>query len=225
MDSKQNQKLHRCLDLEYTNFISIFDQFNEGIVISDHEGKIVYYNDTMGKIDDMSPEFAIGKRVTAVYDVTPDTSMILQYLNRTKSIINVPFFYRTRIGKVVNTIHSVYPLFKKRKLIGAIMFVKDLSSGIKTKKSSDPRPNLDYSHNHPLGGARLDAENIGGGPKMMSLPDGHLTMERNMIRQALIQHGGNVTHAAGKLGISRQLLHYKMKKYRFERKSFVVTHG
>jgi len=92
MGSKQNQKTHRCLDLEYANFMSIFDQFDEGVVISDHDGKIVYYNETMGKIDDLSPVFAIGKRVTDVYDVTQDTSMILQCLNRAKSIINVPFF-------------------------------------------------------------------------------------------------------------------------------------
>jgi len=100
---------------------------------------------------------------------------------------------------------------------------KDLVSGIKPKKSLGALPNLDNTGAHPLGGARLDAENISAVPKTTTLPDGHLTMERNMIGHALSKHGGNVTHAASQLGISRQLLHYKMKKYRFDRKSFAAT--
>ena len=35
MGLKQGQKSYRCLDLEYANFMSIFDQFDEGIIISD----------------------------------------------------------------------------------------------------------------------------------------------------------------------------------------------
>ena len=37
---------------------------------------------------------------------------------------------------------------------------------------------------------------------------------------ALIKCRGNVTQAAVQLGISRQLLHYKMKKYQFTRTQF-----
>ena len=502
MATKQNHRSHQCLDLDYTNFMSIFDQFDEGVLISDHEGRIVYYNETMGKIDDLSPEFAIGRKVTEVYDVTQETSMVLQCLYRAEAIINVPFFYRTRMGKVVNTIHSMYPLFKNRTLIGAIMFVKDyqlldktmsdirppqkkvqfnngtqymfkdvkgnnpefsrcintakmaasspspimlygetgtgkelfaqsihnasirrkagyipvncsaipenllegilfgttrgsftgaldkaglfemanggtlfldeinsmpiglqgkilrvlqekkvrrvgslkeididakiissiniqphqaienntlradlfyrlgvvfigipplverkddigplaqffiekcsdtlgvqqrriskkvmdiflayhwlgnvrelehiiegamnvakdsdviqwrhlhphfkemakdLAAGIKTTSPLTVRSNLDFSGSQPLSGARLDAERVSTVPNITSLPDGHLVMERNMIRQALTKHRGNVTHAANQLGISRQLLHYKMKKYQFDRKAF-----
>ena len=44
--------------------------------------------------------------------------------------------------------------------------------------------------------------------------------ERYAIEQALARHRGNVTRAALSLGISRQLLHYKIRKHGFERKEF-----
>ena len=38
-------------------------------------------------------------------------------------------------------------------------------------------------------------------------------LERHLIRQTLERHGGNRTHAARMLGLSRQTLLYRMKKY------------
>ncbi|MFO7988954.1 MAG: helix-turn-helix domain-containing protein, partial [Desulfotignum sp.] len=44
--------------------------------------------------------------------------------------------------------------------------------------------------------------------------------EKKMVWQALMQFRGNVTKSARKLGISRQLLYYKMKKYHLSRDQF-----
>jgi len=44
--------------------------------------------------------------------------------------------------------------------------------------------------------------------------------EKKMVWQALMQFRGNVTKSARKLGISRQLLYYKMKKYHLYREQF-----
>ncbi|MCA1786231.1 MAG: sigma 54-interacting transcriptional regulator, partial [Desulfobacteraceae bacterium] len=44
--------------------------------------------------------------------------------------------------------------------------------------------------------------------------------EKKMVWQALMQYRGNVTKSAEKLGISRQLLYYKMKKYHLTRDRF-----
>jgi len=69
MNAKQKNRSHRCLKLEYADFISIFDEFDEGVIFSDHTGVILYYNDTMAKIDDLISTIAIGKKVTDVYDL------------------------------------------------------------------------------------------------------------------------------------------------------------
>jgi arginine utilization regulatory protein len=44
--------------------------------------------------------------------------------------------------------------------------------------------------------------------------------EKKMVWQALMQFRGNITKSARKLGISRQLLYYKMKKYHLSRDQF-----
>jgi Nif-specific regulatory protein len=43
--------------------------------------------------------------------------------------------------------------------------------------------------------------------------------EAEIIRQALLLHSGNVTHAAEELGISRQVLHNKINKYKLSGKT------
>jgi arginine utilization regulatory protein len=44
--------------------------------------------------------------------------------------------------------------------------------------------------------------------------------EKNAIIKALVETNGHVSRAAGSIGISRQLLYYKMKKYKLNRKDF-----
>jgi arginine utilization regulatory protein len=46
------------------------------------------------------------------------------------------------------------------------------------------------------------------------------TREKELINMALMESAGNVSRAARKLNISRQLLHYKMKKYRLQRNNY-----
>ncbi|MFY0545639.1 sigma-54 interaction domain-containing protein [Brevibacillus sp. H7] len=48
-----------------------------------------------------------------------------------------------------------------------------------------------------------------------SLPEQIEKLERLMIEQALKESGGNITKASEQLGISRQNLNYKLKKYKF----------
>jgi arginine utilization regulatory protein len=50
-----------------------------------------------------------------------------------------------------------------------------------------------------------------------SLPGLQKAREKELIRHALSESAGNVARAAQKLCISRQLLHYKMKKYSLQR--------
>jgi len=46
------------------------------------------------------------------------------------------------------------------------------------------------------------------------------TREKELINVAIMEAAGNVSRAARKLNISRQLLHYKMKKYRLQRDKY-----
>jgi arginine utilization regulatory protein len=121
---EKNTSRHR-LQLENIDYLKVFTDFDEGVIIADTAGVIVYYNNAMAKIDDMNPRYPVGKKVTEVYDLTEETSVIMECLKNQRPIVNRHFFYRTRMGKVANTIHRAFPLFRDRQLSGVICLVKD----------------------------------------------------------------------------------------------------
>ena len=102
-DSRQE-----LLDLTYRDFLAVFDRLTAGVIIVNLRGTIVYYNDGMAKIDGLERASVVGKAVTEVYDLTPGTSMLIQCLKTRQPTIDRPFFYQTRMGRVANTIHSVF---------------------------------------------------------------------------------------------------------------------
>jgi arginine utilization regulatory protein len=107
------------------DFISVFDKFSEGVLVTDLNGVIIYYNRAMSRIDELDPRNALHKKITDVYHLTNDDSIIMQCLKRGAPIIDKPIFYRTRMGKVANTVHSAFPLTRNSKIIGIICFVRD----------------------------------------------------------------------------------------------------
>jgi arginine utilization regulatory protein len=113
------------LGLRLDELLNVFEGLSAGVIITDSNGKIVYYNQAMAIIDDLIPEQVIFKKPTDLYDLTSETSMISQCLNTGESIVDRPFYYRTRMGRVANTIHSVYPLMKNRRICGAICIVRE----------------------------------------------------------------------------------------------------
>jgi arginine utilization regulatory protein len=111
--------------LDNANFLAIFDEYCDGVLITNAQGIIVYYNKAMSRIDELEPEDVILNQVTDVYDLDNETSLIMQCLITRQPIIDQPNYYRTRMGKFANTIHNVHPIFNKNQLVGSICFVRD----------------------------------------------------------------------------------------------------
>jgi len=127
-DSKKNNPGRFLLDLDRTDYLSIFDEFSDGVLVANAKGVIVYYNHSMSLIDELSPDDVVSRKVTDVYDLDDSNSIIMQCLASQKPIIDEPIYYRTRMGKFTNTIHNVMPIFNKNKIVGTICFVKDYHS-------------------------------------------------------------------------------------------------
>jgi arginine utilization regulatory protein len=73
----------------------------------------------------MDVDFVTGKKVTDIYELCGNTSQIMLCLKLGLPIRNKTFFYKTKLGKVANTICSTFPIFKGSRVTGAICFVKD----------------------------------------------------------------------------------------------------
>ncbi len=143
MKNKHPKKF--LLELDSDDYLSIFDDFSDGVLVTDAEGVIVYYNRAMSRIDELDPDKAISRKITDVYDLDSNTSLIMQCLEKRKPIIDLPIYYRTRMGKFANTIHNVMPIFNKHKLVGTICFVRDYHAMVSTIGSM-PLPGKDQQY-------------------------------------------------------------------------------
>lgn len=153
---------HRTLqqpsDIGKIDFISVLNHFDDGVIIADCNGKILYYNHAQALIDDLDPEKVLGKKVTDIYQLSGDTSLIMHCIRSQSPVRNRTFFYKTVHGKIAHTIHSVFPLFDKDRIIGAICFVRDykLQKGI---SSHSPSPSITPQKSN---GTRYTFEDIVG---------------------------------------------------------------
>ena len=120
---------------------AIWDQFYHGVMITDASGRILYFNPIQARIDDLDPDSVLGQRVTDLYRVDEGLSPTMVCLQSGRAVNNLACFYRTRLGKVVNSIHHVYPLHEGGKLKGAICFITDYPTVEQTLATiSDQQP-------------------------------------------------------------------------------------
>jgi arginine utilization regulatory protein len=121
--------------------------YDEGVIVADVEGRIVFYNEAQAKIDDLPVDYVLGRHVNEIYTLDRESSLIMRCLDSGEAIYGHLFFYRTRRGKVANTICSAYPLRHDGKLAGCICIVKNYNLLERTITSaslipSDQRPSL-----------------------------------------------------------------------------------
>jgi len=116
-----------------------FDDHSEGVMIVNIHTEIIYYNEAQGLIDDLSPAEALGKTILDLYRVGDNTSFpSLRCLFGRTALRNHACFYRTHLGKLVNSIHNVFPLFSGESVLGCICFISDYG-GISSQFNTAPR--------------------------------------------------------------------------------------
>ena len=116
---------HHLLTHPKLDTSTLYEDFHEGVIITNATGQILFYNTTQGNIDDISPDYATGKKITDLYQLCDDSSTTMQCLKMGTPIKNRVIIYRTRRGKIANTISNVYPLVRDTEVLGAISFTKD----------------------------------------------------------------------------------------------------
>ena len=118
-------ELSQSFSLAGIDFLPVLSAFDEGVVIADKSGRIVFYNQTQAQIDDLEPDYVIGKSLSEVYNLDQNSSLILLCIKSGQPILGEQFFYRTCRGKLVNTVNSTFPLMLHGRVSGAICFIKD----------------------------------------------------------------------------------------------------
>ncbi|MDL2259869.1 sigma 54-interacting transcriptional regulator, partial [Deltaproteobacteria bacterium OttesenSCG-928-K17] len=103
----------------------LYDDYHEGLFILDSQGRIVYYNRLMGKMDGVANFEVTGKHFIDIYNLNEKTSVSLGALAQQKPMKNRTIFYRTRMGTLVNAYCNSYPFFEEGRLAGAFCFTTD----------------------------------------------------------------------------------------------------
>ena len=109
----------------YTQIFSqLFDHLPLGVSVHDCNNTLVYYNRAHGLIDDMNPAEVLGRPINEVFRPFDSKGLLSQRcLDTRQPFVNHPMVYYTSLGKLVNSIHHVFPLVVDDRLLGCVCFV------------------------------------------------------------------------------------------------------
>jgi len=105
---------------------NIIDAVNEGIIASNSEGRIILYNKRVEELEGRTREQVLGKHITEIYDVTPETSEHLTVLETGDPIIDKTLNYFVD-GKEMYLTSSSYPVKKDGKVAAVFSIARDIT--------------------------------------------------------------------------------------------------
>ncbi|MDP4128438.1 MAG: sigma 54-interacting transcriptional regulator [Bacillota bacterium] len=109
-------------------FRQIFDSIEEGVIVTDREGKIIFYNSELAKLEELLSENVVGKYLTEVYDaVTLESSEHLRVVLTGEPVLEKHKTYFTNQGKEVNIVASTYPVLENGEVIAVYSVCKNIS--------------------------------------------------------------------------------------------------
>ena len=109
-------------------FLAMWETFPMGVMITDPQGTVVYYNPAYSRIDNLPATFVLGRNVRFLYGPDPGPSLMMACLESGKPIVNYVCVYRTVDGATVNSANWIYPLYKDKTLAGCVGFLRDLDA-------------------------------------------------------------------------------------------------
>jgi len=146
------------IDITKSELYPILDVLDISVLITNIVGEIIYYNTAHAKMDGLLSKTVLGAKVTDVYDLDENSSLVMRCLRTRRPIKECPAIYKTRKGHIVDSIHDVYPICKNGKIIGVISCVKNYQK-VKIKQQNDDKKasnqtfpgDTDYSLNDIIG--------------------------------------------------------------------------
>ncbi|MEK6266154.1 MAG: sigma 54-interacting transcriptional regulator [Clostridium sp.] len=106
----------------------LLENLEEGIQVVDADGRTVYYNSAMGKVEGVELNEVLGKKVSEyLEDVKDDDSTIMNVLKTGEKIVDLIQHYGNGYKKKVTTINTTVPVTVDDKVIAVIEIAKDMT--------------------------------------------------------------------------------------------------
>lgn len=106
----------------------VLDELYIGVLVVDHQGLIVYYNQRLAELDELTPEEVLGYRINEVYSVKHEDSPSMIALATRRPVKGNYMHYKTARGRQISSLNHAFPLFRNGELCGSICLVTDISS-------------------------------------------------------------------------------------------------
>ncbi|GLC28617.1 sigma-54 interaction domain-containing protein [Clostridium omnivorum] len=106
----------------------LIENLDEGIHIVDKNGNTLYYNNSMGRIEGISPGEILGKRAFEfLKGVEEESSTLMNALKNREQYVDVIQNYSSNHGKKITSINTTVPAFYNGEVIGAVEISKDIT--------------------------------------------------------------------------------------------------
>ena len=116
------------VDIMVPVFRQLFDSIEEGVIVTDCDGKIIFYNSEMAKLEELALEDVVGMYLTDVYDaVTLENSEHLSVVLSGKPVLEKHKTYFTNQGKEVNIIASTFPVLENGEVIAVYSVCRNIT--------------------------------------------------------------------------------------------------
>lgn len=106
----------------------LFDSIEEGVIVTDRDGKIILYNSAMVKLEELLKENVVGRYLAEIYDaVTLENSEHLSVVLTGESILEKYKTYFTNKGKEVNIVASTFPVLENNEVVAVYSLCKNIT--------------------------------------------------------------------------------------------------
>ncbi|MGB9825561.1 MAG: sigma-54 interaction domain-containing protein, partial [Desulfofundulus sp.] len=106
---------------------SALNAVSEGIIMTDVDGRIIYYNRALEKMEGLRGSEVVGRHLTEVYRVRPEKSEHMTVVRTGQPVQELPKQYFTGEGREISLVASTYPVYKDGRVIGAFSVCRDVT--------------------------------------------------------------------------------------------------
>lgn len=122
----------------------MLDSLDEGIVIVDRACRILFYNQTLSRLEGLDKKDVLGKLLHEVFpSITPADSTLRRVMDTGETIQDRFQVYVNYRGREIKTVNTTIPLYDGKVLIGALEVSRDISELVHlTEKVSELQHSL-----------------------------------------------------------------------------------
>lgn len=111
-------------------FAATLNSLQDGVQIYNANAELSYINAASRRISDIPAHIRVeGRHLMDLYDLEEEVSTTMTCLRTQRPVVNrFDSFTKSTDGKTIVSINTAYPIFDDQKLIGAVVFERDMSS-------------------------------------------------------------------------------------------------